>query len=105
MKIGIAMMSHETNTFSPVITDIERFSGGRNTPLQGQTAIDVFADTASCLGGYIEVATQRGAEIEMGIAAGAPPIPVHSHQRSTIALMLHIACACRQHTHIFNKYM
>ncbi len=73
MKVGIAMMSHETNTFSPVITDIERFSGGRNTPLQGQTAIDVFADTASCLGGYIEVATQRGAEIEMGIAAGAPP--------------------------------
>ena len=22
MKIGIAMMSHETNTFSPVITDL-----------------------------------------------------------------------------------
>ena len=27
MKIGIAMMSHETNTFSPVITDLERYSG------------------------------------------------------------------------------
>ncbi|NKB97584.1 MAG: microcystin degradation protein MlrC [Pseudomonadales bacterium] len=73
MKVGIAMMSHETNTFSPVMTDLERFSGGRAAPMQGQAAIDVFTDTASCLGGYIEVATQRGAEIEMGIAAGAPP--------------------------------
>ena len=38
MKIGIAMMSHETNTFSPVITDLERFSGGHGQPLEGQTA-------------------------------------------------------------------
>lgn len=26
MRIGVAMMSHETNTFSPVITDLERFT-------------------------------------------------------------------------------
>lgn len=73
MKVGIAMMSHETNTFSPVITDLARFSGGRDYPLQGQAAIDIFRDTASCLGGYIEIAEARGAEITMGIAAGAPP--------------------------------
>ncbi len=73
MKVGIAMMSHETNTFSPVITDLARFSGGRAQPMAGQTAIDVFTNTASCLGGYIEVARGRGAEIVMGIAAGAPP--------------------------------
>ena len=73
MKVGIAMMSHETNTFSPVITDLERFSGGRSEPLQGPEALRVYHDTASCLGGYIEIATQRGATITMGIAAGAPP--------------------------------
>ncbi|MBL4680433.1 MAG: M81 family metallopeptidase [Pseudomonadales bacterium] len=29
MKILIAMMSHETNTFSPVHTELERFATGR----------------------------------------------------------------------------
>ena len=73
MKVGIAMMSHETNTFSPVITDLDRFSGGRGEPMQGDQVVSVYSDTASCLGGFIEVARQRGAEIVMGIAAGAPP--------------------------------
>lgn len=73
MKVGIAMMSHETNTFSPVITDLERFSGGHEQPLSGDDAIKVYADTASCLGGYLKIATARGADVEMGIAAGAPP--------------------------------
>lgn len=36
MKIVIAQMSHETNTFSPVPTPLSRFSrfsGGRSVPL------------------------------------------------------------------------
>ncbi len=73
MKIGIAMMSHETNTFSPVITDLERFSSGRAEPLSGSAALAVYRDTASCLGGYIEVAEAQDAEIVMGIAAAASP--------------------------------
>lgn len=73
MKVGICMMSHETNTFSPVITDLDRFSGGRAEPLSGVEAQRVYTDTASCLGGYIKVATERGAEIVHGIAASAPP--------------------------------
>ncbi len=73
MKVGLAMMSHETNTFSPVITDLDRFSGGHGTPLAGETALEVYRNTASCLGGYIEVAQQRKADLVMGIAASAPP--------------------------------
>jgi microcystin degradation protein MlrC len=73
MRIGVAMMSHETNTFSPVITDLERFSGGRGTPLEGQEAIDVYSGTMSCLGGYLKVCAERGAEVVMSIAAGSPP--------------------------------
>lgn len=73
MKIGIAMMSHETNTFSPVITDLDRFSGGHGEPLRGQVALDTYRGTASCLGGYIEVAEQENVEIVMGIAAAAAP--------------------------------
>ena len=34
MHIVIAQMSHETNTFSPVVSDLARFSpGGRGKPL------------------------------------------------------------------------
>jgi microcystin degradation protein MlrC len=73
MRIAIAMMSHETNTFSPVVTDLARFSGGRATPLAGAAAIATYRGTASCLGGYIEVAEAEGAEIVLPIAAGAPP--------------------------------
>ena len=32
MKILIAMMSHETNTFSPVPTPLTRFGAGRDPP-------------------------------------------------------------------------
>ena len=71
MKVGIAMMSHETNTFSPVITDLERFSGGQSEPLSGNSALEVYRDTASCLGGFIKIADDRGADIVHGIAAAA----------------------------------
>ena len=73
ISVGIAMMSHETNTFSPVVTDLDRFSGGRGVPPSGADAIDIYRGTASCLGGYLDVAERRGANITMGIAAGAPP--------------------------------
>ncbi len=45
MNIVIAQMSHETNTFSPVITDLARFSSGRDVPVSGQEAIDIYTDT------------------------------------------------------------
>ncbi len=73
MRVGIAEMSHETNTFSPVVTDLARFSGGRAQPLEGAKALAVYRGTGSCLGGYIKVAEARGHEVVMGIAAGAPP--------------------------------
>ena len=45
MKIGIAMMSHETNTFSPVITDPTGIAG-RGEPLRGEAALRL---TAYCV--------------------------------------------------------
>ncbi|MEM7001931.1 MAG: M81 family metallopeptidase [Pseudomonadota bacterium] len=73
MRVGVAMMSHETNTFSPVVTDLARFSGGRQEPLRGAEAVRVYTDTASCLGGYLKVCHQRGVEVVHGVAANAPP--------------------------------
>ena len=73
MRIVIAQMSHETNTFSPVITDLARFSGGRERPLQGDDAINIYRDTASCIGGYLAVAERLEGDIHIPIAAGAAP--------------------------------
>ena len=73
MRIGIAMMSHETNTFSPVVTDLARFSGGREVPLHGADAVRVFTDTASCLGGARRLAKGGLA----GIAVEQVPLKEH----------------------------
>ncbi len=73
MRIAIASMSHETNTFSPVVTDLARFAGGRPEPLAGADAVRVYRGTASCVGGYLQAAEEAGAEIVVPIVAGAPP--------------------------------
>jgi len=77
-RVVVAMMSHETNTFSPVITDLARFSrGGANTsdrlPLAGADAIATFSNTKSCLGGYLKVCQQQGAEVMVPVAGNAAP--------------------------------
>ena len=73
MRIVIATMSHETNTFSPVVTDLDRFTGGRPEPLSGQDAVRVYSGTASCVGGYLQAAEEYGAEVTIPVIAGAPP--------------------------------
>jgi microcystin degradation protein MlrC len=86
MRIVVAQMSHETNTFSPVVTDLERFSGGRAVPLEGEAAIHTFRGTASCLGGYLGVCEEAGHEVVLPVAAAAPPSgPVENDAFDTIA--------------------
>ena len=68
MRLLIAMMKHETNTFSPVPSPLARF-----TPRYGQAAIDAYRGTGSGLGAYLDLATREGAEIVLPIAAGASP--------------------------------
>ena len=68
MRLLIAMMKHETNTFSPVPTPLERFR-----PLYGEGAIGAFRGTGTGLGAYLDLAEREGAEIVLPIAAGAPP--------------------------------
>jgi len=47
MRIIVAEMSHETNTFSPVVTDLARFSHGASVPQEGDGAIATFRGTAT----------------------------------------------------------
>ena len=68
MRLLIAMMEHETNTFSPVPTPLARFA-----PLYGQAAIDAFRGTGTAIGAYIKLADIARAEIVLPIAANAHP--------------------------------
>jgi microcystin degradation protein MlrC len=68
MRLLIAMMKHETNTFSPVPTPLERFR-----PLYGEVAVRAIRGTGTGLGAYLDLAEREGAELVLPIAAGAPP--------------------------------
>lgn len=73
MRVAVAMMSHETNTFSPVVTDLARFSGSGGVPPEGERAAGIFRGTASCLGGFLAVCDARGVDAFIPVAAGAAP--------------------------------
>ncbi len=72
MRLLIAMMKHETNTFSPVPTPLQRFGHGPG-PLYGEAAVEAYRGTGTGLGAYLDLAEREGAEVVLPIAAGAPP--------------------------------
>ena len=67
MKFVIAQMEHETNTFSPVPTPLERF-GYPEVP-RGEEALRRFRGTGTGMGGFLAVAEAEGMEIATPIAA------------------------------------
>src|SRR5579872_3700238 len=72
MRLLIAMMKHETNTFSPVPTPLARFGTGPG-PLYGDAATQAYRGTGSGLGAYLDLAAREKAEVVLPIAAGSPP--------------------------------
>jgi microcystin degradation protein MlrC len=72
MRLLIAMMKHETNTFSPVPTPLGRFGRGRG-PIAGDAAIAAFRGTGTAIGAYLDLAAAAGAEIVVPIAGDAAP--------------------------------
>jgi microcystin degradation protein MlrC len=77
MRLLIAMMKHETNTFSPVPTPLTRFGPGSDKngpgPLYGEAATTAYRGTGSGLGAYLDLAARERADVVLPIAAGAPP--------------------------------
>jgi microcystin degradation protein MlrC len=73
MNIVIAQVKHETNTFSPVPTPIERFAVGTPMPLEGEAAIGALRGTGSAIGAFIELAEKAGANITLPVAGSAWP--------------------------------
>jgi microcystin degradation protein MlrC len=87
MRLLLAMMKHETNTFSPVLTDLSRFSraGGRE-PDTGAAAVAAYRGTGTVTGAYIEIAEREGAQFELAIAADAwPSGPVENDAYETMS--------------------
>jgi len=71
VKLFLAMMSHETNTFSNVPTDRRQFEA-RNLHYGGEI-LEAYRDTGTCLGGMIDVATRHGITLVPSVAAAASP--------------------------------
>ena len=71
MKIVIAQMQHETNTFSPVPTPWEAF--GNAGPFLGRAAYEAIRGTRLPMAAFIDLAEAAGANIATPIAAWANP--------------------------------
>lgn len=89
MRLLLATLSHETNTFSPVPTRLDRFCRDGAMLLQGQAAIDFYRGTGTCMGGYLAVAEENHAEVVVPVTASAPPSgPVDGEAYETIANLI-----------------
>lgn len=72
MKILVATMSHETNTFSPVPTPLVRFGSGQNPP-EDSAAFEAAIRQRIPISGMLDIATARNDQIIVPILAAAPP--------------------------------
>ena len=94
MKLVIAQMKHETNTFSPVPTPLARFATGTDVPPEGAAAVAAYRDTGSAIAAFIDLAEAAGAEYTVPIAAAASPSgPVHDAAFDYIAQRICAAVA------------
>ena len=94
-KFVVAMMMHETNTFSPLPTPIESFA--RAGALGGPAAIKEAEGTNTSLGGFIEVARKAGAEFTVPMAASAHPsglVTKAAYEQMTTAIVDEIKKGC-----------
>jgi len=68
MRAVVAMMEHETNTFSPVPTPLSRFD-----PVMGKDVVRNYKGTGTGIGAFLDLATEAGMEISSPIAGNANP--------------------------------
>jgi microcystin degradation protein MlrC len=71
MRFVVAMMKHETNTFSPIRTDWRRFEEWG--AYFGAEARRAYEGTAMPFGAYLKLAREVGAEVVTPVAAEAMP--------------------------------
>jgi microcystin degradation protein MlrC len=71
VRFFVAMVSHETNTFSPVRTDRRQFEA-RDLRYGGEI-LEAYRGTGTCLGGMIDAGGARGVTLVPSLAASASP--------------------------------
>lgn len=95
MRILCAMLKHETNTFSPIPTDLARFADwGLHF---GEDAARAYKDTAMPLAAYIKLAEAEGAEIVTPVAAEAMPagkVTAAAYERLNGAILEEVKRGC-----------
>ena len=95
MKIVIAMMKHETNTFSPIPTNLKRFE---NWGIHfGQDVLEAYQNTGMPIAAYIDLAKSIGAEIITPVAAEAMPsgiVHAEAYNRLTDSICDSIDSGC-----------
>src|SRR5271154_873524 len=95
LRAVIAMMQHETNTFSPVPTPLARF--GRPDLPAGKEVIRRFKGTGTGLGAFLDAAEAAGMEIETPIAGNAAPsgpVELAAYDHMSDAICAAIAKGC-----------
>ncbi len=68
MRLVLAMMRHETNTFSPLPTPLRSFG-----PKSSQSAVEVYRGTNNPLAAFLDIAEREGAEYAVPMIANANP--------------------------------
>jgi microcystin degradation protein MlrC len=73
MRIAVGMISHETNTFSPIPTTLESFAEERIGLLEGPNVVQTLTGTKTGIGGFLEVGENEGWTMVGTVAASATP--------------------------------
>jgi microcystin degradation protein MlrC len=95
MRLVIAVMKHETNTFSPVPTDIARFR--QRAWHFGADVVKAYEGTRTGAGAYLELAREEGAEIVTPVAAESlpsAPVAAEAYTRISDAICEAVAKGC-----------
>ncbi|MBM3573732.1 MAG: M81 family metallopeptidase, partial [Alphaproteobacteria bacterium] len=71
MRVVIAKMKHETNTFSPLVTDLARFAARGS--YFGNQALEKYGHTKTPFGAFVMLARAADAEIDCPVVAEAWP--------------------------------
>lgn len=71
-RFVIALIKHETNTFSPIATPVSAFGHG-NGPSYGKDALAAFAGSNTPFAAFVDIARREGAEAVTPVAAESWP--------------------------------
>ncbi len=75
MRFVVAVMRHETNTFSPIPTPLSAFSRGTGAdgPAYGEAAVRACGETACAAAAFLDIVRAQGDEVVMPLLANAVP--------------------------------